>query len=915
MDAKFGGRTTRCPEPNCHGKLRIPEPKPATSGDGEINSDLPDPVAAKRSSKKAVSQSRTAAEEVPANRDSELDYDLDARGVALKSKPQRDEPARAANEKKPRRESRRDARRRSVADSTNQKRDGQKSRWLAGLKSWQVAVGLGGVVVAVLCVVLAPNGAATPATGRDTMAATEKPPEKPKADLFKTKLQPFVQTYCKDCHGSDDPQAGINLLSFIDEGTMLDGGQRKTWETVLSMIEIGAMPPPDVEQPKKVEREEVIAYLEDKLYNLDCDLIDDPGRVTVRRLNRTEYNNTVRDLLGVTFKPADDFPSDDVGYGFDNIGDVLSLSPLLMEKYLDAAEKITAQAIPVTNGTVGSREVTAEGMRHNARYDNDDGLIGLFSAGEVTFDYTAPVDGEYTFSIEAKADQFGNELAKMDFRIDGQNQRTFDVSGRREAKSYEHKLKLKPGKHQVDLAFINDAYVANKGDRNLYVGTVTISAPPIPSKSDGFVSVRPKGNKNVKQAATEVLTPFVTKAFRRPATAAEIARYVGIVELAAKDGESFDQSIQYAVQGVFISPSFLFRVETDQRPNDPMASRVVSDYELASRLSYFIWSTMPDEKLFELAGSGQLGQPVVLEQQVKRMLADSKAQALTNNFAEQWLNLRSLDEITPDPALFKGFSTELKDDMKRETLLLFDTIKSEDRSILEFLDADFTFVNQRLAQHYGMPPVNGAEFQRVSLNPKQRAGVLTHASVLTITSNPDRTSPVKRGKWIMENVLGSAPPPPPPNVPELEATQKAKPNATLREQLELHRKDPGCASCHRTMDTLGFGFENFNAVGIWRDKDGGHDINPSGVLPSGDKFDGPTELVQILKARKKQFSRCLSEKMLTYALGRGLEYYDRCAIDEILDRLDRNNYRFSQLVSGIVNSRPFLNRRGDGERE
>jgi hypothetical protein len=348
-----------------------------------------------------------------------------------------------------------------------------------------------------------------------------------------------------------------------------------------------------------------------------------------------------------------------------------------------------------------------------------------------------------------------------------------------------------------------------------------------------------------------------------------------------------------------------------------MAERTLSDYELASRLSYFVWSTMPDDKLFDLASTGKLHQPVVLEQQVKRLLADPKSKALTDNFAEQWLNLQSLDEITPDPKIFKGFNDALREDMKRETLLLFDTIKNEDRSILDFLDADFTFVNQRLAQHYGMSRISssGEEFQRVSLNPKQRAGVLTHASILTITSNPDRTSPVKRGKWIMENVLGTAPPPPPPNVPELEKTQKAQPNATLREQLEIHRKDPACAVCHRTMDALGFGFENFNAVGIWREKDGGSPIDSSGVLPSGDKFDGPTELIQILKTRKKQFSRCLSEKMLTYALGRGLEYYDRCAINEILDRLDRKQYRFSQLVIGIVNSRPFLNRRGDGERE
>jgi mono/diheme cytochrome c family protein len=887
VDAKYGGRATRCPEPNCKRKLRVPQRKVTA----------------------AVADDARVAENQNAPSSHETDYDLDARSLTPKTQ----KSGSRSTKQTPQGRDKRD----THPKKERRQRKNSSGNILSGLKTWQAAVGATGVVVAIVCVMLAPNGSTNPGgVTNNSLAAAEKAPgaAKPKVDLFKTKLQPFVKTYCQECHSADDPQAGINLLSFKTEAQMLKGKNRKTWEMVLSMVEIGAMPPNDMDQPKDSEVDEVVAYLEDKLYNLDCDMIDDPGRVTVRRLNRTEYNNTVRDLLGVTFKPADDFPSDDVGYGFDNIGDVLSLSPLLMEKYLDAAEKITAQAIPSFDAKAGTRQFTV-GQMDKAQHRRSGDFYALSSVAEVTFSYDAPIDGEYTFKIDAKADQFGGELAKMVFSIDRKKLQTFSVKGQRIVGTYEHKVKLKGGRHRIGMAFTNDAYVKNRGDRNLYVGTANIVAPKIPAKTEGFVSTRPSKTKTLKQAATEVLTPFINKAFRRPATDAEVARYVGIVELATKEGEGFDQSIQYAVQGVLVSPSFLFRVETDQKPDDPMAERNISDYELASRLSYFIWSTMPDDKLFELASSGKLHQPVVLEQQVKRLLADPKSSALTDNFAEQWLNLRSLDDITPDPKLFKGFNVALRDDMKRETLLLFDTIKGEDRSILDFLDADFTFVNNRLAQHYGMKNVAGDKFQRISLNPKQRAGVLTHASVLTITSNPDRTSPVKRGKWIMENVLGTSPPPPPPNVPELEETRKAKPNATLREQLELHRKDPGCASCHRTMDALGFGFENFDAVGIWRDKDGKHDIDSSGDLPAGGKFAGPTELIQILKNRKKQFSRCLSEKMLTYALGRGLEYYDRCAIDEILDRLDRKQYRFSQLVIGIVNSRPFLNRRGDGERE
>ncbi len=382
-----------------------------------------------------------------------------------------------------------------------------------------------------------------------------------------------------------------------------------------------------------------------------------------------------------------------------------------------------------------------------------------------------------------------------------------------------------------------------------------------------------------------------------------------------EDGSNFDEGIQYALQAVLISPSFLFRVEADQRPDDPMSTRPVTDYELASRLSYFLWSSMPDAKLFDLAKRGKLRESGTLRRTVRRMLDDPRSQSIVDNFAEQWLNLRSLDEVTPDPNVFPDFSDELRDDMKRETLKLFETVMRENRSILDFIDADFTFVNGRLAKHYGMEGVTGDQFEKVSLNPLQRSGVLTHASILTITSNPDRTSPVKRGKWVLENVLGATLPPPPPGVPELEEAQKSAPDATLREQLELHRKDPGCASCHTTMDTIGFGFENFDALGVWRDRDGDADIDAAGKLPSGAEFKGPVQLVKILKQRKREFSRCLTDRMLTYALGRGLEYYDRCAVDRVLVRLEQNEYRFSELILGIVESEPFLKRRGDGERE
>lgn len=748
------------------------------------------------------------------------------------------------------------------------------------------------------------------------VAGVKSSPEAdPPPDVFQEKLQPFVKQYCADCHNAEDPEAGIDFNAFPTEASMLTGHGRKSWEKILAMLEIGAMPPADMDQPPAELRNELTAWLEDKLFNLDCEMIDDPGRVTVRRLNRAEYRNTIRDLLSVDFDPTDDFPSDDVGYGFDNIGDVLSLSPLLMEKYLDAAEKITAAAIPVTTAEDLQTIVTVDQLRSKPKLSARGSFLSLSSRADVWTDYLAPRNGEYEIDIRAKANQFGDEPARMELRVDGKVVRTFDVTGEMRQDDYVHRMSLARGQRRIQVSFINDKYVAKKGDRNLYVGRFAVTQPEDRGKLDEFIHHWPEGNRDVRESATSVLTPFVKRAFRGPVSSDEVSRFVDIVEMATDDGELFEQGIQYAVQAILVSPRFLFRIEMDARPDDPMTERPVTDFELASRLSYFLWSSMPDDELFDLAERGELRNEDVLKKEVLRLLDDSKSRALVDNFAGQWLNLQMLDETTPDPEVFPEFDAKLRNDMKRESLLLFETIMREDRSLLDFLDADFTFMNERLARHYGKDGIKGDQFQKVSLDSGKRAGILTHASILTLTSNPERTSPVKRGKWIMENILGESPPPPPPGVPELEETAKGNPESTLREQLKLHRADPGCASCHRTMDVLGFGFENFDAVGRWRDQDGDHSIDPSGELPGGDSFAGPTELVQLLKRRRADFSRCLSEKMLTYALGRGLEYYDRCATDAILRRLDQNNYRFSELVLGIVSSKPFQKRRGDGERE
>jgi hypothetical protein len=586
------------------------------------------------------------------------------------------------------------------------------------------------------------------------------------------------------------------------------------------MVLFGGMPPEGEPQPDPQERRLLSQWIQ-SVFAVDCSAPRDPGRVTIRRLNRAEYDNTIRDLVGLDLHLAKDFPSDDVGEGFDNIGDVLSLPPLLFEKYMDAAEQIARAAIVAQPPDAKTQRRQRQELRGDgaARLDGY-GVFGLSSAGTVSDDV--------------------------------------------------------PESHQRIM-------IASPGE-----------------------------GKSPRQAAREILEPFATRAFRRPVTSRELEPLVDLVDLAMQEGESFQGGIQVAVAAVLVSPHFLFRMEMDPDANDPPQIRTLNDYELATRLSYFLWSSLPDDELFALAAEGKLHQQDTLRQQVLRMLQDPKSEALVRNFGGQWLNLRNLAEIAPDPKQFPSFDDRLRQAMQRETELLFAAVMREDRSLLDFLSADFTFLNGPLAEHYGIPGVVGDEFRRIALGDGRRLGLLTQASILTLTSNPTRTSPVKRGKWIMENILGTPPPDPPPNVPMLEETQQAAPNATLREQLVLHRENPVCASCHLQMDALGFGFENFDAIGRWRDRDGENPIDAGGQLPSGEQFSGPQDLVRILAQRKREFSTALARKMLTYALGRGLQPYDDCAVRDIVQRLESNDYRFSALVLGIIASEPFRQRRGEG---
>ena len=791
---------------------------------------------------------------------------------------------------------------------------------------------------------------------------------------YEKQVLPLLEKYCYSCHGGGKKKGDLALDAYKDPASAVS--DPKTWEKVMQNLGSHVMPPDNKPQPSATERDLIVRWVETHVFHCDCDH-PDPGRVTLRRLNRAEYNNTIHDLVGVDFQPADDFPADDSGYGFDNIGDVLSVPPVLIEKYLAAAEKILdAAIITAEEQKPQTRRFDAAGLDGSAPgEDVDVGARRLGREGDIFVRHKFPRDGEYVLRVSAYGEQAGPEPPKMTLRLGQEDLKTFEVpvtAGN--SKVYEVRAKVSAGTNRFAAAYINNFVDRPKKlDRNLVVEWLEISGPidaapaPLPESHrriffrDPAPSAHPASTANVGQAsrlpgrakrglgdgkaapfgaagqagrlpyvpdatstavllssfgpaatgqteyAREIIRRFATRAFRRPATVAEVNRLARFVELAENQGDSFERGVQLALQAVLVSPHFLFRGELQPDPDNPKSVHPINDYALASRLSYFLWSTMPDDELFALAAKGALRSN--LDAQVARMLKHPRSRALVDNFAGQWLQLRNLKIVTPDAKTFPGFDEPLRLAMLRETELFLEHMIREDHSVLDLLDANYTFVDERLARHYGIAGVKGPEFQRVSLRGMPRSGVLTHGSILTLTSNPTRTSPVKRGKYILENILGAPPPPPPPDVPELKET---KLEGTLRQRMEQHRANPTCASCHARMDPIGFGFENFDGVGAFRQKEGDFPIDASGALVSGDSFNGASELSRILhKKKREEFARCLSEKMLTYALGRGLEFYDKCALDQITKGLARKNYKFSALVAGIVKSVPFQQRRGE----
>jgi hypothetical protein len=705
----------------------------------------------------------------------------------------------------------------------------------------------------------------------------------------------------------------------------------------------------------------------------------DASRVTARRLNRAEYNNTISDLLGIDVRPADDFPQDDSGYGFDNIADVLSISPVLMEKYISAADKVARLALfgpPSLEPTVtrlrseGRRVVEARSVP--AEYD----VTGLSLPNAFHSVHRIAVEGEYVVrvilggvrpatSAPITVALWLDEREVQSLRHDPEQSATFGVD-RQDfgGQTAEFRVWLQPGDRRFAVAIprIYEGLPPRYGGANpsvrsevrpeftppagaapervaelrkrfgqaqaelakiplngARVSAVEIVGPYSPVRGPSRESLQmiyTCGHLNGDHASTcplRIIGDLARRAFRRPVSASELQRYVALVGRVQREEGSLAEGLAVGIQALLVSPDFLFRIEqrpaVSQPPRAGRAARELTPHELASRLSYFLWASMPDEGLRRTADDGTLRDRRVLEAEVRRMLRDPKARALAQHFAGQWLQVRALESTTRDRERYPDFEDYLRLSMRRETELFVEHIVRDDQSILDFIDGRYSFLNERLARHYGIAGVSGPEFRRVDLAGTLRGGVVTHASVLTVSSYATRTSPVLRGKWILDNLLNAPPPDPPADVPNLDETALGS-TASMREQLEAHRRSPSCAVCHRRMDPLGFGLENFDAVGAWRTMDGKFAVDASGVLPDGRTFRGPDELRQILASDRGAFAHALTSKLLIYALGRGLERYDTQTVQAIAAALPAHDYRFSGLVLEIVNSQPFQSRRG-----
>jgi hypothetical protein len=735
------------------------------------------------------------------------------------------------------------------------------------------------------------------------------------AESFESSVQPLLSNTCAPCHNSQLASGGLNLSVFSTPASITE--HREGWEKILQKLRTGQMPPPGAERPPVAQINALIGFVQSQFERHDRGIRSDPGRVTVRRLNRNEYSNTIRDLLGVEFRADKDFPTDDSGHGFDNIGDVLTVSPMLMGRYIAAAERIAARALGAD--PLPAKPIVAE-------YHAKNKMIRRPNVSTIEAAHHIEWDGEYIIRIGLPGERAPDaKPVTLGFWMDGKRMHTMSVETKPSGLVYfnpyseaEMRLVLPEGDHVFRAGFIDDAFVeglskedAYSDKKNKFANAITFVGPfPTQAEKPSRKKVLICDPNSGSACVEKILSTLARRAYRRPATREDVSSLLKFVDLALAEGQTVEQGIQLAIQAMLVSPHFLFRIERDPEPTDPTKVHNISDIELASRLSYFLWSSMPDDELLGLAETGELRTPGVLEAQVKRMLADERSAALADNFVGQWLETRNLDTVEPDLQKFPEWGPDLRTAMKTETWMFFDAVVRENRPLSDFLDAKFTFLNELMAKHYGIDGVAGPHFRRVELTTEQRGGILSQASILTVSSYSTRTSPVIRGKYVLQNILGAPSPPPPADVPVLDEEAVGN-TASLRQQLEKHRSNAVCASCHSRMDVLGFGLENYDAVGKWRTLDGKFPIDSSGTLPNGKSFSSPAELRVLLKEDLPDFTRCLTEKMLTYSLGRGLEKYDNRTVEEIARKLAASGYHFQTLIQEIVRSFPFQSRRGE----
>ena len=776
-----------------------------------------------------------------------------------------------------------------------------------------------------------------------TLAAQNSPaPNSPAQDSSSaaaTANRATLDRFCIACHRGPNAVAGLHLDTFDLSNFETNGA---TWEKLARKLRNREMPPADMRRPDEATYRALVDYIETGRDRL-AEAKPNPGRPTLHRLNRTEYGNAVRDLLALEIDVADLLPADDIGYGFDNIGDVLQVSPVLLERYLSTARKISRTAVGDITMPTSYETYTVPHRLHQLDRLDEEAPVG--SRGGTIVRHLFPVDGEYEISVTLARNRDDEYLGlqrerKLDLRLDDQRLQLFTIAanpkkvvlgaGTAPDANLKIRVPVKAGTRELAATFLKDTVIQEgiidriRGDDVLTyfegVGSITVAGPFNVQGSgntatrDRIFICRPSAPAEQEACAKKIVTNLAHHAYRRPVRPDDVTQLLALYKTGAQNG-GFESGVRLALQKILVSPDFLFRAEVDPPGAAPGTVYKISDVELASRLSFFLWSSIPDDQLLAVAESGRLSDPSVLQAQVKRMLADRRSQALVKNFAGQWLYLRNIARISPDQTSFPNFDDNLRDALAKETELLIESQMREDHPVTDLLTTDYTFLNERLAEHYGIKGIYGSEFRRVKLDDPNRYGLLGQASILAVTSYPNRTAPTIRGKWVLEQLLGSPPPPPPPNVPSLKDDATAQ-QMTMRQRMEQHRANPTCAACHRLMDPLGFALENFDGLGNWRvsTAPGSGPIDASGTTPDGTAFIGPAGLRDVLMKKQDMFVENFTERLMTYALGRGVEEYDYAALRRISREAAADNQKWSSIILGIVKSTPFRMRRAsDGD--